>query len=113
VRLEDQQAGDPGVTCSTRSCPEIKRVRSHPAEGPTEAGNSRANTYHRIASLKTLGRVDRSVTADDPLAVALRLADLRTYCVYSLADRPRTVTSSDGSRVEVRGKRFTIITKGK
>ncbi len=75
---------------------------------PTEGGNSRANTYHWIASLAKLGHVDASVTADEPLAAVFRRGTTRTYCVYSMGERPRTVTFSDGHRVAVRGKGFAI-----
>ncbi len=37
-----------------------------------EAGNSKANAYHWIASLGALGHVDRTVTADVPLFAVFR-----------------------------------------
>ena len=85
-----------------------RQMESAGGKAPSEAGNSPANTYHWIANLAKLGRVDATVTADEPLAAVFRQGRMRTYCVYSPADHPRTVRFSDGHRVDVKGKGFTI-----
>ena len=44
----------------------IREFQKHAYGYPLEAGNSRANAYHWICTLNSLGRVDRSVHADNP-----------------------------------------------
>jgi endoglucanase Acf2 len=71
-----------------------------------EAGNSRANTYHWLHALDTLGQVDPTVTADCPLYAVFRKGDQHTYIVYNAANEPRTVTFSDGFRLASPGRGF-------
>jgi hypothetical protein len=62
-----------------------------------EEGNSLAGTYHWIATLNALGRVDRGVTADYPLATTFVKDGKRTHVVYrARGDAGRAVTFSDG-----------------
>ncbi|MHB1037226.1 MAG: glycosyl hydrolase [Pirellulales bacterium] len=75
---------------------------------PAEGGNSRANTYFWLATLQALGQVDPTVSADDPLYAVFRKGDQRTYAVYSMRNQPRTVTFSDGFRLEVKGSGFVM-----
>lgn len=86
----------------------MRQLESARGKAPTEAGNSPASTYHWVATLARLGRVDASVTADEPLTAVFRRGRTCTYCVYSPTDRPRTVRFSDGYRVDVRKKGFAI-----
>ena len=71
-----------------------------------EAGNSKANTFHWIYSLNELGQVNAGVTADYPLYAVFHKDKTRTYCIYNMADGPRTVTFSDGFQLKVEGKGF-------
>lgn len=66
-----------------------------------EPGNSLANTYHWVANLAQLGHVDRSVTADAPLAMAFRCGDRRTYAAFNPGPQPITVQFSTGMRLDV------------
>ena len=75
-----------------------------------EPGNSKAHTLHWISSLNTLGQVDVRVTADYPLYAVFRQGRTRTYCVYNMAEEPRTVTFSDGFRLKAHGKGFATAT---
>jgi endoglucanase Acf2 len=72
-----------------------------------EGGNSKAHTFHWLYNLNALGQVDASVTADYPLYAVFRKGRARTYCVYRMADGPRTVTFSDGFRLKAEAKGFS------
>jgi endoglucanase Acf2 len=71
---------------------------------PAEGGNSRANTYHWITALRTLGRVDGGVTADHPLSATFVKDGVRTYTAWNVSDKPLTVRFSDGFVLESVGK---------
>jgi endoglucanase Acf2 len=73
-----------------------------------EAGNSKANTYHWIELLRTFGHVDRSLTADYPLFAVFKREEQRTYFVYNMQRRERTVTFSNGKTVSVAPASFAI-----
>jgi hypothetical protein len=64
-----------------------------------ESGNSRANTYHWIASLRDFGQVDTSVTADYPLYAVFSKGGVCTHCAYNMGNQARTVTFSDSARL--------------
>ena len=85
----------------------LRQFEAAGPKAPAEAGNSRANTEHWIESLRALGHVDPTVTGDEPLTAVFLRGKTRTYCVYSMTDRPRTVTFSDGHRVKVQNRGFT------
>ncbi len=65
-----------------------------------EAGNSLAQTYAWITALHDLGEVDRTVTADAPFAAVFTKNGKRTHVAWNLGAKPRTVTFSDGVKVE-------------
>lgn len=71
------------------------------AKTKLEGGNSLTNTYHWIASLRDLGHVDASVTADDPIYAVFRKGEVKTYAVYAMRETPRVVTFSDGFRLKI------------
>ncbi|MCE9531871.1 MAG: glycoside hydrolase family 81 [Planctomycetes bacterium] len=71
-----------------------------------EAGNSKAFTYAWIESLNALGQVDRSETADYPLYSVFHKGKTRTYGVYNMDGRERTVLFSDGFQLKAAGKGF-------
>ncbi len=74
-----------------------------------EAGNSKANAYHWIASLGALGHVDRTVTADVPLYAVFRKGAERAYVVYHMGDRLLEATFSDGTRLKAERKGFAMV----
>jgi len=78
----------------------------------TEDGNSRANTVHWIYNLAALGQVDRTVTADSPLYAVFRKGDKRTYTAYNMSAQPRTVTFSDGVKIQAHHG-FTVSSSNK
>jgi len=86
----------------------MRQFNARPRGFAPEAGNSLANAYHWICSLEALGRVDRTVTADYPLAAVFRKGDRRTHVVYNMGGQPRTVTFSDGARVAAEPGGFTV-----
>jgi endoglucanase Acf2 len=86
----------------------MRQFEGRPRNFQPEAGNSLANTYHWISTLKALGQVDRSVTADCPLYAVFRKDGRRTYVVYNMRDEPRTITFSDGTKLDVQSAGFTV-----
>ncbi|PKD44467.1 glycosyl hydrolase [Rhodohalobacter barkolensis] len=65
-------------------------------------GNSRAHNLHWIHNMKQLGNVDFSVTANIATYTVFRNADdQRTYVAYNAGENSRTVTFSDGFKMEV------------
>jgi endoglucanase Acf2 len=78
-----------------------------PGFGP-EAGNSRANAFHWISTLRLAGRVDRTVRADAPLYAVFRDETRRTYVAYNADAAPRTVRFSDGARLVVPPNAFAV-----
>ncbi|GAA2441107.1 glycosyl hydrolase [Streptomyces macrosporus] len=68
--------------------------------GP-EAGESKAHTYHWIATLDALGAPDPSVTADSPTAAVFTKNGTRTYAAHNFSDTAKTVTFSDGGKLTV------------
>ncbi len=57
-----------------------------------EAGNSRAFLHHWICTLKNLGRIDASVSADQPLFAAFVRDGRRTLAAYNASQKPLTTT---------------------
>ncbi len=86
----------------------IAQLEAAGAQFPVEAGNSRANTAHWIFNLNTLGRVERSVSADFPLYAVFQNGKTRTYAAYNVAALPRTVTFSDGFKLQLKDAGFTL-----
>lgn len=75
-----------------------------------EFGNSRALTYAWVRALHDLGRVDASVTADQPTyAVFAKKNGRKSYVAYNPKNDPLKVTFSDGFSVDVPAKK--LVTK--
>jgi endoglucanase Acf2 len=66
-----------------------------------DLGESRANLMYWFAALGDLGRVDASVTADAPTAVAFLVAGARTHVAYNPAATAARVRFSDDVIVDV------------
>ncbi|MEL6132566.1 MAG: glycosyl hydrolase, partial [Bacteroidota bacterium] len=64
-------------------------------------GVSDAHTYHWLHSMQVLGRVDASLTADHPLAVAFKKGSDMTYVAHNYGVSPLNVTFSDGFTLAV------------
>ncbi len=82
----------------------MRQFDARPGDFRPEPGNSLAATYHWVANLRALGRVDRALTADCPLYAAFDNGKTRTYAVYSMRPETRVATFSDGTRVEMTGQ---------
>jgi hypothetical protein len=65
----------------------------------SEEGESKAHTFHWIRNLATLGNVDTSVTADQPLAATFVKNGTRTYVVSNTSNAAVTVHFSNGTNV--------------
>ena len=77
-----------------------------------EAGNSKANAYYWIRSLNVLGQADPAVSADYPLYAVFNKDGARTYAVYNMTNRAKTVTFSDGTQVKAEPSAFGIASVG-
>lgn len=64
-------------------------------------GVSDAQTYYWLHSMKVLGQVDASVTADYPLAAVFTDAGNRVYVAQNYGSSPLTVNFSDGQQLMV------------
>ncbi|MER7052714.1 glycosyl hydrolase [Streptomyces sp. NPDC000351] len=66
-----------------------------------EQGESKAHTYHWIATLDALGAPDPSVTGDLPTSAVFTKNGTRTYAAHNHGSTARTVTFSDGKTLAV------------
>lgn len=66
-----------------------------------EVTESPAHTYYHIASLKAVGRLDTTVTADYPAYGVFRKGAVRTYAAANYDAQPRRVSFSDGFALDV------------
>ncbi|MDP1511811.1 glycosyl hydrolase [Paenibacillus sp. CMAA1739] len=71
-----------------------------------EAGNSKANAYHWIYNLDTVGNIDRSITANSPIYAVFHKNGVKTYVAYNFTDQVKTVTFSDGHSITVQPNSF-------
>ena len=73
-----------------------------------EGGNTHAFMYHWIHTLNNLGLNDASVTADYPLVGVFTKHGKKTYAAYNGEAKPRTVTFSDGTKLEAKPRALTV-----
>jgi endoglucanase Acf2 len=73
-----------------------------------EFGDSRALTHAWVRGLAELGNVDTTVTADVPTYAVFKKVKkngfVRSYVAFNPTDAPRTVTFSDGTKLDVPAK---------
>jgi endoglucanase Acf2 len=73
-----------------------------------EGGNSRANLYHWLTTLKQVGLVDATVTAGTPLYAVFRKGGKRTYVAYNDSDEPLIVHFSDGAELKAPANGYAV-----
>jgi endoglucanase Acf2 len=73
-----------------------------------EFGDSRALTHTWVRGLAELGNVDVTVTADVPTYAVFKKGSARSYVAYNPGDKPRVVTFSDKTKLEVQPKELAI-----
>ncbi|WP_416902013.1 glycosyl hydrolase [Micromonospora echinospora] len=78
----------------------LAKLRANPGYTPEE-GESRAHTFHWVRNLAALGNVDRSVTANHPLAAVFVRNGARTYVASNISASPITVRFSNGTTLNV------------
>jgi len=83
----------------------LARFNAEPTKVPL---HSRPHTYHWIATLKALGQIDRTLTADCPTAMAFVKKGNRTYVAYNMTNKPITVRFSDGTTLATVPERFAV-----
>jgi endoglucanase Acf2 len=66
-----------------------------------EFGNTAAKTYQWIYNMQALGKVDTSVTADQPTYAVFKKGEGRTYVAFNPTKKPLTVRFSDGKKLSV------------
>ncbi|RYD69198.1 MAG: hypothetical protein EOP84_28925, partial [Verrucomicrobiaceae bacterium] len=73
-----------------------------------EEGNSRTNLNHWLHTLKVLGQVDRTVTADTISYAVFNNGTSRSYAAWNLGAKPLEVTFSDGMKLTVPPQRSVL-----
>jgi endoglucanase Acf2 len=68
---------------------------------PIKFGVSDAQTYYWLHAMNALGRVDASVTANNPEAVVFNKAGVKTYVAQNYTNAAITVNFSDGASLVV------------
>lgn len=66
-----------------------------------EDGNSRTNVVHWLHTLKALGRVDRTITANTTCYAVFKNGSARNYTAWNLGTKPLAVKFSDGATLNV------------
>ena len=66
------------------------------ADRTLKFGISDAQTYHWLHTMKSLGTLEASVTANYPIAAVFNNNGTKTYVAHNYADTQKTVTFSDG-----------------
>ncbi|WP_030206191.1 glycosyl hydrolase [Streptomyces sp. NRRL S-87] len=66
-----------------------------------EAGETKAHTYHWVATLNAVGSPDMTVTADSPTAVVFARNGTRTYAAHNYTATACSVLFSDGGVLNV------------
>ncbi|MCA2217692.1 glycosyl hydrolase [Jidongwangia harbinensis] len=67
----------------------------------SEEGESKAHTFHWIRNLAALGLVERTITANHPLAKVFSKNGTKTYVASNITATALTVTFSDGRTLNV------------
>ncbi len=83
----------------------IEMYDSYP-ERSLKFGISDAQTYHWLHSIRVLGNVDATLTADHPLAVVFNKAGEKTYVAHNYSNSPIVVMFSDGYALPVPAMRL-------
>ena len=73
-------------------------------------GVSQAQTYQWLYAMASLGRANRRLTADCPMAMAFDKGDVRTYAVHNYSSADITVKFSDGFTMTAKAGKLTTAT---
>jgi endoglucanase Acf2 len=73
-----------------------------------ERGSTKAQTYHWIHNLNTLGKVNPNVTANHPIYAVFDKDGVRSYVVYNFSDSPVEVEFSDEKIMTAGPNDFTV-----
>ena len=77
----------------------------------TEAGETKAHTYHWLQTFNALGHIQTGtgdLTANHPAAVAFKKNDEMNYVAYNFGDAPLEVSYSDGKTLTVPANSFKV-----
>ncbi|GIF40201.1 glycosyl hydrolase [Actinoplanes xinjiangensis] len=87
----------------------LSKFRAGGGNYTSEEGESKAHTFHWIRNLAALGTVDRTVTANHPLAKVFTKNGVRTYVASNITNSTLTVTFSDGRTMSVAAGRTATV----
>ncbi|WP_430781640.1 glycosyl hydrolase [Actinoplanes sp. G11-F43] len=79
----------------------LSKFRASGGNYTSEEGESKAHTFHWIRNLAALGTVDKTVTANHPLAKVFVKNGVKTYVASNITNSALTVTYSDGRTLAV------------
>lgn len=71
-----------------------------------EFGSTTALTYHVLANLRALGRLETTVTASSPTAATFERSGRVTHVAYNASEQAAVVTFSDGKTLSVPPRRL-------
>jgi endoglucanase Acf2 len=87
----------------------LSKFRASGGNYTSEEGESKAHTFHWIRNLAALGTIDKTVTANHPLAKVFSKNGAKTYVASNITNSALTVAFSDGRSVSVpAGKTVTV-----
>lgn len=87
--------------------PALARFEADPGYA-SEAGESKAHTYHWLKTLEGLGRLEPAVTADWPAAAVFRKGDERSYAAFNPTAQAATVRFGDGRSFSVPPRQLAL-----
>ena len=76
----------------------------------TEAGESKAHTYHWLHTFDQLGqlKVSNELTSDYPSALVFEKEGVLTYVIYNFSSQPLYVSFSNGKIITASPNSFTV-----
>jgi endoglucanase Acf2 len=87
----------------------LSKFRAGGGNYTSEEGESKAHTFHWIRNLAALGTVDKTVTANHPLAKVFTKNGVRTYVASNITNSTLNVTFSDGRTMSVAAGRTATV----
>ncbi|MEU4690932.1 glycosyl hydrolase [Actinoplanes sp. NPDC023714] len=87
----------------------LAKFRASGGNYTSEEGESKAHTFHWIRNLAALGTIDKTVTANHPLAKVFTKNGVKTYVAANITNSTLNVAFSDGRTMSVApGKTATV-----
>jgi endoglucanase Acf2 len=87
----------------------LAKFRASGGNYTSEEGESKAHTFHWIRNLAALGTVDKTVTANHPLAKVFTKNGVKTYVASNITNSALNVSFSDGRTMSVAAGKTTTV----